>query len=50
MRQLEEGLIGKIVRYKSGRTKLVTGDARFDVVLGMEPGLLQVSGLCPIVT
>lgn len=36
-------MIGKIVRYKSGRTKLVTGDARFDIVLGMEPGLLQVS-------
>lgn len=42
MRQLEEGLLGKVVRYKSGKTKLLIGSTRYDVDLGMEPGLLQV--------
>lgn len=42
MRQLEEGLLGKLVRYKSGKTKLVIGETRFDIDLGMEPGMLQV--------
>lgn len=41
VKQLEEGLIGKILRYKSGKTKLVLGDARFDITLGMAPGFLQ---------
>jgi len=40
--QLDEGLVGKIIRYKSGKTKLVLGENRFDVCLGIDPGLLQV--------
>lgn len=42
MKHLNEGLVGKIVRYKSGKTKLVLGQTRFDMELGIEPGLLQV--------
>lgn len=42
MRHLDEGLLGKVVRYKSGKTKLLIGSSRFDIDLGMEPGLLQV--------
>lgn len=41
MGQLEEGLVGQIIRYKSGKTKLLLGDSRFDLTLGMEPGFLQ---------
>lgn len=40
-RQLEEGLVGKILRYKSGKTKLLLGDMRFDISLGMDPGFVQ---------
>lgn len=43
MRQLDDGLLGKVVRYKSGKTKLLIGNTRFDLNLGMEPGLLQVT-------
>lgn len=42
MRQLDDGLLGKVVRYKSGKTKLLIGTTRFDINLGMEPGLMQV--------
>lgn len=42
VKQLNEGLIGKIVRYKSGKSKLIIGQTRFDIDLGMDPGLLQV--------
>lgn len=38
---LEEGQIGKIVRYKSGKTKLILGEHSFDINLGMNPGFLQ---------
>lgn len=41
VKQLNEGLIGKIVRYKSGKSKLIIGQTRFDIDLGMDPGLLQ---------
>lgn len=41
MKGLQEGLIGKFIRHKSGRTKLVLGNTRFDVDLGLEPGFLQ---------
>lgn len=41
MRGIQDGLIGKFIRYKSGKTKLVLGNTRFDVDLGLEPGFLQ---------
>jgi len=41
LRQLEEGQIGKILRYKSGRVKLQLGDTRFDLDMGLDPGFLQ---------
>lgn len=41
MGQLEEGRIGRLVRYRSGKTKLILGDSQFDIDLGIEPGLLQ---------
>jgi len=42
LHQLEEGQIGKILRYKSGRVKLLLGDTRFDLDMGLESGFLQV--------
>lgn len=41
MKGLQEGLAGKFIRYKSGKTKLVLGNTRFDADLGLEPGFLQ---------
>ncbi|XP_017072218.1 DNA-directed RNA polymerase III subunit RPC4 [Drosophila eugracilis] len=41
LRQLEEGQIGKILRYKSGRVKLQLGDTLFDLDMGLDPGFLQ---------
>ncbi|XP_034480741.1 DNA-directed RNA polymerase III subunit RPC4 [Drosophila innubila] len=41
LHQLEEGQIGKILRYKSGRVKLLLGDTRFDLDMGLESGFLQ---------
>lgn len=41
MKGLQEGLIGKFIRFKSGKTKLVLGNTLFDVDLGVEPGFLQ---------
>lgn len=43
LHQLEEGQIGKILRYKSGRVKLLLGDTRFDLDMGLESGFLQAS-------
>lgn len=40
-RQLEEGMVGKILRFKSGKIKLVLGETRFDLSLGMDPGYVQ---------
>lgn len=40
--QLEEGQIGKILRYRSGRVKLQLGDTHFDLDLGLDSGFLQV--------
>ncbi|KAH8373452.1 hypothetical protein KR009_007300 [Drosophila setifemur] len=40
-RHLEEGQIGKILRYRSGRVKLQLGDTRFDLDMGLDPGYLQ---------
>lgn len=41
MRNLEEGQIGRLVRYRSGKTKLLLGDSKFDIDLGIDPNLLQ---------
>ncbi|XP_017089525.2 DNA-directed RNA polymerase III subunit RPC4 [Drosophila bipectinata] len=41
LRQLEDGQIGKILRYRSGRVKLQLGDTRFDLDMGLDPGFLQ---------
>lgn len=41
MSQLEEGQIGRIVRYRSGKTKLILGETRYDIDLGIDPGILQ---------
>lgn len=41
MGQIEEGVIGRLVRYKSGKTRLILGETRFDIELGMDPGFLQ---------
>ncbi|ALC45003.1 CG5147 [Drosophila busckii] len=41
LKQLEEGQIGKILRYRSGRVKLLLGDTHFDLDMGLESGFLQ---------
>lgn len=41
MSNLEEGQIGRLVRYRSGKTKLLLGDSKFDIDLGIDPNLLQ---------
>lgn len=42
MVHLQEGPVGKILRYKSGKTKLVLGEARYDIEIGLNTGFLQV--------
>lgn len=39
---MEEGQVGRLIRYKSGKTKLVLGETQFDLDIGMETGFLQV--------
>ncbi|CAD7082774.1 unnamed protein product [Hermetia illucens] len=41
LNSLEEGQIGKIVRYRSGKFKLILGETSFDLSLGTESGFLQ---------
>ncbi|XP_055905042.1 DNA-directed RNA polymerase III subunit RPC4 isoform X2 [Eupeodes corollae] len=41
LKDMVEGQIGKLVRYKSGKLKLVLGEAQFDVTMGIETGFLQ---------
>ncbi|XP_049283057.1 DNA-directed RNA polymerase III subunit RPC4 [Anopheles funestus] len=41
VRDLAEGYIGKIIRYRSGKVKLKLGDIMFDIDLGMDTGFLQ---------
>lgn len=41
LHNLEEGQIGKIVRYRSGKLKLILGETCFDLGLAMESGFLQ---------
>lgn len=38
---IEDGLIGKMVKYASGKRKIILGDTVFDIDMGMEPGFLQ---------
>ncbi|CAO1407520.1 unnamed protein product [Diamesa tonsa] len=37
----QEGLIGKIVRYRSGKTKLILGETLYDIDLGLNTEFLQ---------
>lgn len=41
LEHLEEGLVGKLVRYKSGKTKLVLGDTVYDVDVGLTSDFQQ---------
>lgn len=41
MAQMGEGLVGRLVRYRSGKTKLILGESKFDIDLGIDPTLLQ---------
>lgn len=41
LEHLEEGLVGKLVRYKSGKTKLVLGETVYDVNLGLAADFQQ---------
>uniref|UniRef100_A0A0K8V9D8 DNA-directed RNA polymerase III subunit RPC4 n=1 Tax=Bactrocera latifrons TaxID=174628 RepID=A0A0K8V9D8_BACLA len=41
MKDLEEGKIGRLLRYKSGKVKLVLGNTYFDLNMGIETGFLQ---------
>lgn len=41
MRNLEEGQIGRLIRYRSGKTKLLLGESKFDIDLGINPNLVQ---------
>lgn len=41
LEHLDEGLVGKLVRYKSGKTKLVLGDMVYDVDLGLTSDFQQ---------
>ncbi|XP_055371930.1 DNA-directed RNA polymerase III subunit RPC4 [Condylostylus longicornis] len=41
MDSLEEGQIGKLVRFKSGKCKLILGKTNYNVNIGLETGFLQ---------
>ncbi|XP_058980149.1 uncharacterized protein LOC131803123 isoform X2 [Musca domestica] len=41
LKKMEEGQVGRLIRYKSGKTKLVLGETQFDLDIGMETGFLQ---------
>lgn len=41
MAQLDEGRVGRLIRYKSGRIKLILGESKFDIGTGIDPGHLQ---------
>lgn len=42
LKKMEEGQVGRLLRYKSGKTKLILGETQFDLDIGMETGFLQV--------
>ncbi|KXJ83359.1 hypothetical protein RP20_CCG006484 [Aedes albopictus] len=41
VRELEEGYIGKVMRYRSGKVKMILGNTVFDLSMGMDSGFLQ---------
>jgi DNA-directed RNA polymerase III subunit RPC4 len=41
LEHLEEGLVGKLVRYRSGKTKLVLGDIVYDMDAGLTSNFQQ---------
>lgn len=41
MNNVEEGQIGRLVRYRSGKTKLILNETHFDIDLGIDPNHLQ---------
>lgn len=41
LKNMEEGQVGKLIRYKSGKIKLLLGESYFDLNMGMETGFLQ---------
>ncbi|KAM7358239.1 RNA polymerase III subunit C53 isoform 1-T1 [Cochliomyia hominivorax] len=41
LKKMEEGQVGRLIRYKSGKTKLLLGETYFDLDMGMETGFLQ---------
>ncbi|XP_073838687.1 RNA polymerase III subunit C53 isoform X2 [Musca autumnalis] len=41
LKKMDEGQVGRLIRYKSGKTKLVLGETQFDLDIGMETGFLQ---------
>ncbi|XP_058822897.1 DNA-directed RNA polymerase III subunit RPC4 [Topomyia yanbarensis] len=41
VRELEEGYVGKLLQYRSGKVKLILGKMVFDLTLGMDSGFLQ---------
>ncbi|XP_037815983.1 uncharacterized protein LOC119606510 isoform X2 [Lucilia sericata] len=41
LKKMEEGQVGRLIRYKSGKAKLVLGETYFDLDMGMETGFLQ---------
>lgn len=41
MNNVEEGQIGRLVRYRSGKTKLIINETEFDLDLGIDPHHLQ---------
>lgn len=41
MNNAEDGQIGRLVRYRSGKTKLIINDVQFDIALGINPNHLQ---------
>ncbi|XP_065359744.1 uncharacterized protein RpIIIC53 isoform X2 [Calliphora vicina] len=41
LKKMDEGQVGRLIRYKSGKTKLLLGETYFDLDMGMETGFLQ---------
>ncbi|XP_075159584.1 RNA polymerase III subunit C53 isoform X1 [Haematobia irritans] len=41
LKKMEEGQVGRLIRYRSGKIKLILGETQFDLDVGMETGFLQ---------
>ncbi|XP_013108426.2 uncharacterized protein LOC106087799 isoform X2 [Stomoxys calcitrans] len=41
LKKMDEGQVGRLIRYRSGKTKLILGETQFDMDIGMETGFLQ---------